>query len=97
MVLFLVNFVAFLSFISDIPAPFFYFYLKRYTCYRRQQNFVAWSYYAGDSNPGLVAEVRFDVCICGIIRCVFVCHIRRVAYIRSGRKAQERVCDIVIA
>jgi ABC-type phosphate transport system substrate-binding protein len=29
----------------------------RYTCYRRQQNFTAWSYFAGASNPGVVAEV----------------------------------------
>ena len=32
-------------------------FLIRYTCYRRQQNFVGWSYYTGASNGGVVAEV----------------------------------------
>lgn len=41
--------------------------LYRYTCYRRQQNFVAWSYYTGVSSSGLAAEVYVLVCVC-------VCH-----------------------
>ena len=49
--------------------------LYRYTCYRRQQNFVAWSYYTGVSNSGLAAEVcaRVCVCVCHDKMCVCVC------------------------
>ena len=49
--------------------------LNRYTCYRRQQNFVAWSYYTGVSNSGLAAEVyaRVCVCVCHDKMCACVC------------------------
>lgn len=32
----------------------------KYTCYKRSQAYVPWSYYAGSLNPGVVAEVSKD-------------------------------------
>lgn len=49
----------------------------RYTCYRRQQNFTAWSYFAGASNTGIIAEVGgmrwYCVVKCGVSGVVVLC------------------------
>jgi hypothetical protein len=33
-------------------------YDRRYTCYLKQYGYNPWSYYTGDTNAGIVAEVR---------------------------------------
>ena len=87
----LLSFYVFLTLLH----PHFFSFFKRYTCYRRQQNFVAWSYYAGDSNPGLVAEVCTIVCICGMIRCISVCCIRKYLQERMSKTTGRHKCVCV--
>ena len=48
----------FLSVCLPVSLNIHHCYGRRYTCYLKQYGYNPWSYYTGDTNAGIVAEVR---------------------------------------